>query len=139
MVETMKQLKQFATALLLASGLFNTALAGTLLIGQTGASSTNTVVTQCVNNKGFFLEIGSSRSALVVKQGAGQNMPLSSVVRNILPPHWVVSFGREVSHDMPVAYSGAYTWTQRLKRIGQDKNLAIVINWHEQHVYINRL
>jgi hypothetical protein len=132
-------------------------LIGLILLGVLGAScayaSANltvsdlavnkigeTLSTSCVNSKGYYFEIGKPKGDMHLSvYGFGGKMPLKAIVNDILFQGWHAVFGREVNTQQKIDWAGHRSWTDWLKRLSFEKNLAVILNWPTKTVYINKL
>lgn len=60
----------------------------------------------------------------------GENVPLFVALEHIVPNshEWKINIDSSVDEDMPVSWEGGQTWTEVLRTIEDDNNLAIAIN-----------
>jgi len=99
-----------------------------------------TLSTSCVNAKGYYFEIGKPKEdEHLTVYGFGGQMALKTIVNDLLFQGWHAVFGKHVDTHQKIHWMGHKPWTQWLKTLSFEKNLAVILDWPMKTVYINRL
>lgn len=99
-----------------------------------------TLLTHCVNAKGYYFEIGKPKvNEHLTVYGFGGRMRLKTVVNDLLFKGWHAKFGQTVDIRQKIHWRGHKPWTEWLRRLSFQKNLAVILDWQTKVVYINRL
>lgn len=99
-----------------------------------------TLTTTCANTKGFYLAMGKPTLEQHAKvTGAGHGMPLELALWTFAPPSWDIHYGHHVNTRLRVAWSGPQDWTHWLQTLAYQHNLAIIVDWDQSRLYVNRL
>lgn len=101
----------------------------------------NTVTTTCLNTQGFYFEIGSDSGRYVPLRvhGFQAEIPLYNALKNTLYKGWKLQWGMAVDRAQKITWIGKEEWTQWLKKIAFEKNLALIVNWQNKTLYVNKL
>ena len=99
-----------------------------------------TFATTCVNTKGYYFEIGRpKRDEHLTVYGFGGQMPLKTIVNDLLFQGWKAVFGKTVNLHKKINWMGHKPWNAWLKQLAFEHNLAVILDWDNHRVYINRL
>lgn len=99
-----------------------------------------TLSTTCMNAKGYYFDIGKpTGDEHLTVYGFGGQMPLKIIVNDLLFQGWHAVFGKNVNTQQKIQWMGHRPWTDWLKTLAFEKNLAIILNWPTKTVYINQL
>lgn len=86
-------------------------------------------------NRTFVKNIGVPVNSVAIK-GRGNNLPLFTVLQQIIPQNWQVDKAIDLNLNQQVSWVGGDQWYKILTRVAEDANLLIDINWDQKKVII---
>lgn len=99
-----------------------------------------TVSTTCLNTRGYYFEIGKPENGEhLTVYGFGGKMRLKTIVSDLLFDGWHAVYGKHVDTNEKINWMGHKAWTSWLKGLAFEKNLAVILDWKNKTVYLNRL
>lgn len=117
------------------------AMAGTLSVEGTAITPNDqTLLTTCVRRAGFFLEIGKQGYGHGLKaMGHFKNQPLYALLPTIIPKKWHLDVGKNVNGMVKYSWHGPILWNDLLEKLSVATNLAIIIDWNNNTVYVRKI
>lgn len=85
---------------------------------------------------GYVKNIGTPINSVLVK-GMGNNLPLSTVLQQIIPSGWQVDKSEDLNINQQVSWKGGEQWYKIIGKVAEDANLLVDINWDLKKVIIS--
>jgi hypothetical protein len=137
------KLRHFITPLFFLSVIFASmpSFAGTLSVqGVAITPNDQTLLTTCVRRAGFFLEIGKQGYGHGLKaMGHFKNQPLYALLPTVIPNKWHLNVGKNVNGLIKYSWQGPILWNNLLEKVAVYANLAIIIDWNNNTVYVRKI
>ncbi|MBB3923918.1 toxin co-regulated pilus biosynthesis Q family protein [Xanthomonas arboricola] len=69
-----------------------------------------------------------------LRQGFGRELPLSLVIKQIVPTDWETVFAKSVQGTKPVSWRGGKTWTEVLSDVALQEGVYADVDWDKRKV-----
>lgn len=89
---------------------------------------------------GKLTQIGTPVAHTATLKGFAKDLPLISVMKQIIPNGWIVkkneSNGKKLNTDVSVSWNGGKNWVDTLATIVENNNMDAIVNWNNKEVIL---